>query len=117
MTTLYGIKNCDTVKKARTWLETNNIDYTFHDFKTDAPSKEALQVWESQVGDALVNKRSTTWKQLSEEQRAAFNESPLSDVAIQQLQQTPTLIKRPVIHTQDTVLVGFKADIYQNLFS
>ena len=68
MITLYGIKNCDTVKKARTWLDQHGVDYTFHDFRTDGLSQDQLQSWLDELGwETLVNRRSTTWKQLDQE--------------------------------------------------
>ena len=66
MATLYGIKNCDTVRKARKWLESEEIDYSFHDFRVDGLDKKNLSAWVKSVGwEELLNKRSTTWKQLS----------------------------------------------------
>lgn len=119
MTTLYGIPNCDTVKKARAWLEKSKVDFNFHDFRKDGLERALVQEWLDSVGnDVLVNKRSTTWKQLSE----AEKETALSANAADILLEHPTLIKRPVLvvstsHAKDKhIQVGFKADEYATLF-
>lgn len=112
MRTLYGIKNCDTVKKARRWLEENNLEYQFHDFRADGLEQQQVQQWLAELGNGvLVNKRSTTWKQLDEAQK----EQALSDGAAALLCEHPTLIKRPVLDTGDQRQVGFSADNYQAL--
>ena len=114
MTTLYGIKNCDTVKKARKWLDANNSDYTFHDFRVDGISAEQVQSWVQTLGwEALVNKRSTTWKQLDDSSKAALNDSSVVDVIL----ATPTLIKRPLLDLNGTISVGFKAADYEQKFA
>ena len=103
MLTVYGIKQCDTVRKALKWLGQRGVDHTFHDFRSDGLSAELLQDWlDSDFSDRLVNRRSTTWRQLSEEQRQSEGES-LRDL----LCEFPTLIKRPVIVTDRIVAVGF----------
>jgi len=103
MLTVYGIKQCDTVRKALKWLEQNGVDYQFHDFRTDGLQAGLLQSWlESDFADRLVNRRSTTWRQLTEEQRGFRGE------ALQKLLlQFPTLIKRPVFVTDRIIAVGF----------
>ena len=73
-TTLYGIKNCDTVRKARRWLDDHNVDYQFHDVREQALAAEQLHSWLQELGDSLINKRSTTWKQLSDEQRRTIDD-------------------------------------------
>jgi len=113
-TTLYGIKNCDTVKKARNWLSAQNIDYNFHDFRADGLSAEQVNSWVLELGlDTLVNKRSTTWKSLDEKTKASLNEK----TAVQILVDNPTLIKRPLLDTGKHKTVGFKAVDYQNIFA
>lgn len=110
MTTLYGIKNCDTVKKARKWLEEHGIEYTFHDFRVDGINQNQVTTWLEELGaDAVVNKRSTTWKQLSESQK----EQALSKDAAPLICDNPTLIKRPLLDTGKNRHVGFKPDNYQ----
>ncbi len=113
MTTLYGIKNCDTVKKARKWLEANNRDYQFHDFRETPIKQQQVKDWITQLGwDTVVNKRSTSWKQLSEEQRNAMDEKS----AIAAILDNPTLVKRPLLDKDGDYTVGFSDKIYQSLF-
>ena len=110
---LYGIKNCDTVKKARKGLDTREIEYTFHDLKQTAPDRARLQRWSRAVGwETLLNRRGQTWRQLDEAQRQNINEA--SAVAL--MQEHPMLIKRPVIENGDQVLVGFRETDYQQHF-
>ncbi len=114
MLTLYGIKNCDTVKKARKWLEANQVAYQFHDFREDGLDAPLVQSWLQELGaETLVNKRSTTWKQLSDAEKA----QALSDKAPALICQQPTLIKRPVLDTGEQRHVGFKAEHYQSLLA
>lgn len=111
-TKIYGIKNCDTVRKAVKWLEANGQTFEFVDFKKTAPSQQLLENWIAQVGiDKLFNKRSTTWKKLPDQERAAADDSAL----IAWMQEYPTLIKRPVLEYQGGVHLGFKEADYQRL--
>jgi Spx/MgsR family transcriptional regulator len=113
VTTLYGIKNCDTVKKARKWLESQGIDYQFHDFRVDGITAEQVQQWLQTLGwETLVNKRSTTWKQLDEATRTAMDAKLAAETILAQ----PTLIKRPLLDTGNSLAVGFKDSKYQSLF-
>ena len=100
MTILYGIKNCDTVRKARKWLEAQGIEYTFHDVRSDGLDKKDLSAWVKSVGwEVLLNRRGTTWRQLSDAEKESINEAN----AIQLKLAKPTLIKRPVLtHKQIT---------------
>lgn len=126
MTTLYGIKNCDSVKKARKWLESQNIEYQFHDFRADGLTNQQINHWLQAVSaEQLLNKRSTTWKQLDDTLKAKLDIADLStnNDALKLLTKTllehPTLIKRPVLQvteTKDTIAVGFKPDQYTELF-
>ena len=103
MLTVYGIKQCDTVRKALKWLDQNGIEHHFHDFRGDGLQAELLQNWlDSDLSDKLVNRRSTTWRQLSETQRQSEGEMLLN-----LLMQFPTLIKRPVFVTDQIVAIGF----------
>lgn len=112
MTILYGIKNCDSVKKARKWLEQNQIDYQFHDFRSDGLDEQQVESWIDILGwEALVNKRSTTWKELDAKTKDAMN----AQNATKAILAAPTLIKRPLIEANNQTMVGFKADTYQNL--
>ncbi|MFO1390261.1 ArsC family reductase [Cellvibrio sp.] len=114
MTTLYGIKNCDTVKKARDWLAKNNIEYRFHDFRADGLDKDQVKSWIAEIGlESLVNKRSTTWKELDESTKANFTEK--SAVAI--ILKNPTLIKRPLLETGTKKQLGFKDAEYAKIFN
>jgi Spx/MgsR family transcriptional regulator len=109
---LYGISNCDTVRKARKFLEANNIEYTFHDFRKDGLTVETLQHWlETQPIEVLVNKRSTSWKQITVEQQSQL----MSGADLTVLTERPTLIKRPILETEAQLFVGFKAIEYEIL--
>jgi len=116
--TLFGIKNCDTVKKARRWLDDNQIAYQFHDFKTDGLSLEQLQLFVQHLGwQGLINRSSTSWRQLSPEQQAELlllqnMETANADQAMQILLQTPTLLKRPILNVDNQWLIGFKPETY-----
>lgn len=101
--TVYGIKQCDTCRKALKWLTAEGIPHQFHDFRADGLSANLLQPWlSSSFSDKLVNRRSTTWRTLSESQRASEGEALL-----RLLLRYPTLIKRPVFVTDDIAAVGF----------
>ncbi len=112
MTKLYGIKNCDTIKRARRWLEQNGIDYQFHDYRVDGLSPELLNILESKLGwDAMLNRRSTSWRQLSDSDRQNLD----SDTAKALMLSQPTLIKRPVLEYNDRLIIGFSPELYRNL--
>jgi len=103
MLTVYGIKQCDTCRKALAWLGQNGIEHRFHDFRTDGLDAGLLRAWlDSNFSDRLVNRRSTTWRQLDDEQRQAQGDGLLA-----LLLQYPTLIKRPVFVKKEIVAVGF----------
>lgn len=113
LTTLYGIKNCDSVKKARRWLEQNQITYRFHDFREDGITPELVSEWLAELGwEQLINRRSTSWKQLGEDERAVMD----SGTAKAAILATPTLIKRPLLDTGGHRLVGFRDSDYIELF-
>lgn len=113
MPVLYGIKNCDTVKKARKWLDSQSIDYTFVDFREDGLNQEKVEAWLSQTDwTNLLNKRSTTFRNLSEDQKNSLSEQTMLPLVLEQ----PTLIKRPVLEHEGTLQIGFKAEQYQALF-
>jgi Spx/MgsR family transcriptional regulator len=104
--TLYGIKNCDTVKKARTWLDENSISYRFHDFRTDGLTPELLQHFVDHIDwTKLLNRSSTSWRQLSAEQQSDLTQ----EKAMQLMLSTPTLIKRPVLDTGNKLIIGYTA--------
>ena len=109
---LYGIKNCDTVKKARTALTDAGVDYRFHDFRAEGIDAATIQGWIDELGlDRVLNKRGTTWRKLSDDEKAETD--PATLIALMAAQ--PTLIKRPVIEADGQVLVGFKADVQDAL--
>jgi arsenate reductase len=110
MHTLYGIKNCDTVKKAKQWLEQNNIAYQFHDFRVDELTPSKLSDFVSRVDwGTLLNRSSTSWRQLSIEQQSDLT----LEKAVELMLVNPALIKRPVIDTGDKLIIGFKVDHYK----
>ncbi len=114
MTTLFGIKNCDTVKKARKWLENQGVEYNFHDFRIDGLSRDQVEKWVAELGwENLVNKRSTSWKQLNADLRDSLNPQSVVPVIL----ENPTLIKRPLLDTGDSRRVGFKEADYQQVFA
>ena len=114
MITLYGIKNCDTVKKARRWLEQQGVEYQFHDFRADGLSREQVQGWLQELGgQELVNRRSTSWKALDQQTRENMDEV----TALAAILAQPTLIRRPLLDTGNQRFVGFSADSYANIFS
>ena len=110
MHTLYGIKNCDTVKKARQWLDQNGIAYQFRDFRADGLTLELLQHFADHLDwNTLLNCSSTSWRQLSVEQQSDLT----LEKAIALMLNTPTLIKRPILDTGDKLIIGFKSDHYK----
>lgn len=111
---IYGIPNCNTVKKALDWLKANSIDFEFHDFKKLGINETKLQEWADQVGwEVLVNKRGTTWKKLD-----PLTQSKVvsARTAFAVLQENPSMIKRPVIESPAGVLVGFDENNYRKAF-
>jgi len=113
MSTLYGIRNCDTVRKARKWLVAHDVDCAFHDLRADGLDPALLDRWLAAVGDqVLVNRRGRTWRQLPAETR----ESADADALRTLLLEHPTLIKRPVVDTGNEVVVGFDTGRYATLF-
>ncbi|TVZ38330.1 Spx/MgsR family transcriptional regulator [Alteromonadaceae bacterium 2753L.S.0a.02] len=114
MTKLYGIKNCDTVKKARKWLETAGVAYEFHDFRDQGLDASLIQNWLTQIDAAtLINKRSTTWKQLSDADKTKVEAGDFIAIAV----ANPTLIKRPVLDHNNAITVGFKDKQYADLLA
>jgi len=110
--TVYGIKNCDSVKKARTWLDNKQANYRFHDYRVDGLDSDLLQRFVDQLGvDAILNQRSTSWRQLSEEQKSDMT----PEKALQLMLETPTLLKRPILSIDDRLFVGFKPDLYSTI--
>ena len=113
--TLYGIPNCDTVKKARTWLVDNGIDATFHDFKKQGLDRATAQAWLEQLDwEVLVNRKGTTWRKLPDERRAAVTDKAS---ALELVLEQPSVIKRPVLDRDGAYQVGFSAGQYQQTFN
>ncbi|WP_346836902.1 ArsC family reductase [Microbulbifer sp. SAOS-129_SWC] len=112
MITLYGIKNCDTVKKARKWLEKNGVEYRFHDFREDGINQVPLEEWLEQFGwQEVLNRRSTSWRALSDAQKNGMDNTSALSLA----RETPTLIKRPVTVSGSETRFGFKEATYEEI--
>lgn len=113
MITLYGIPNCDTVKKACKWLQQHNIEFKFHDFRQHGCDAELLDRFFAHIGwQTVLNKRSTSWKNLDENVRNSIDEQQAHALIL----ENPTLIKRPVLEYNKGYQIGFKADDYTALF-
>jgi len=111
--TIYGIKNCDTMKKARTWLDDHGVAYTFHDHKAEGIDKASLERWAKEVGwEILLNRAGTTFRKLPDAQRENVTEKK----AIALMLEQPSMIKRPVLDVGGKLLVGFKPDAYAKQF-
>lgn len=107
--TLYGIRNCDSVKKAQSWLRTNNINFEFIEFKQTPPDLITIAKWVNAVGwEKLLNKQSKTFRELSPEEKMVHDETK----AIALMQQYPLLIKRPVLESEKNLLIGFSESTY-----
>jgi Spx/MgsR family transcriptional regulator len=112
MTTIYGIKNCDTMKKARTWLDEHGVKYDFHDYKISGIDREHLEAWCKKAGwETILNRAGTTFRKLPESDKADLNERK----AIALMLEQPSMIKRPVLEKGARLLVGFKPAEYQAL--
>ena len=111
---IYGISNWDTVKKAKNWLDSHNIDYKFHDFRKDGINRDIINGWLNTVAwDKILNKRSTSWRNLDASTQQAVNATNVVDLLV----ENPTLIKRPVMNVNDIITVGFNSDTYQGIFN
>jgi len=112
--TLYGIKNCDTVKKARKWLDKHGIDYHYHDFRDDGLDEDVVAAWIEELGwQNLLNRRSTSWKTLDEQSRLHMDDA----AACKAVLLHPTLIKRPLLDTGHQRYTGFSAASYVRIFN
>ena len=112
--TLYGIKNCDTVRKARQWLDQHEVEYAFHDVRADGLERETVAAWLDELGwEKLVNKRSTSWKALDTSTRESMD----AGAALSAILAQPTLIKRPLLDTGHERFTGFSVANYQSIFS
>jgi arsenate reductase len=108
--TIYGIKNCDTMKKARTWLESNGVDHAFHDYKASGVDRATLEGWVAALGwEVLLNRAGTTFRKLPDAMREGLDQ----EKAVALMLDQPSMIKRPVLDIDGKLLVGFKPDAYQ----
>ena len=113
MITLYGIPNCDAVRKARRWLDTQGIAYRFHDFRKDGLDEARLRAWVGELGwETLLNRSGTTWRSAPDAVKAGLN----TETAIAFMLQAPAAIRRPVLDTGSERVVGFSESRYQTLF-
>jgi Spx/MgsR family transcriptional regulator len=111
--TLYGIKNCDTVKKARAWLDANGVGYAFHDYKSAGIEAERLLGWAKEVGwERLLNRSGTTFRKLADAEKQDLDQAKAIALMVAQ----PSMIKRPVLETEAGLLVGFKPEAYAERF-
>lgn len=111
--TIYGIKNCDTMKKARSWLEAHDVAYAFHDYKASGIDRAHLDAWIDEAGlDTVLNRAGTTFRKLPEAERQNLTR----EKAIALMLDQPSMIKRPVLETKGKLLVGFKPEIYASAF-
>ena len=112
MITMYGIPNCNTIKKAKDALTAKGIEFVFHNYKKDGIDEKTLETWCSQVGwKTLLNQRGTTWRKLSADDKDGINQ----DKAIQLMAVYPSMIKRPVLDVGDKIIVGFDEGVYAAL--
>jgi arsenate reductase len=108
--TIYGIKNCDTMKKARAWLDEHGIAYVFHDYKSAGIERGVLEQWAGQVGwETLINRAGTTFRALPDDKKEGLNERK----ALALMTAQPAMIKRPVLVIGEEILVGFKPEHYR----
>ncbi len=113
MIQVYGIPNCDSVRKALLWLKQHKVDFTFHDFKKEGITAAELKKWSAKVGwEMLLNKKSTTWRGLSAHEQSVTTQA----VAVQRMKQYPSLIKRPVIVYGEELMVGYNEEAYTKKF-
>jgi len=111
--TIYGIKNCDTMKKARKWLDERGIEYAFHDYKKDGITEKQLKLWSKAAGwEKILNKAGTTFRKLPDADKAALTEGKAISLMLEQ----PSMIKRPVLDIGGKYLVGFKSGEYDAAF-
>ncbi len=109
---IYGIPNCDTIKKAKAFLDSNNISYEFHDYKKRGVDSDSLKSWCNKLGyENLLNRRGTTWRKLDEDTKSKVNE----ETAILLMQEFPSLIKRPLLDTGKKLVLGFDKSEYESL--
>jgi arsenate reductase len=114
MVNIYGIKNCDTMKKALTWLEKNSVEFQFHDYKKVGVEQDSLVQWlEKKPWDELINQRGTTWRKLPDDSKTDID----NNKAVSLMLANTSLIKRPVLIVDNELYLGFKEDMYQKIFN
>ena len=112
-TTLYGISNCDTIKKARNWLRDHDIDYQFHDYRKQGIDDQLLQSMAAQLGwEIMLNRRGTTWRALADEEKSSVDEAS----ALRLMRASPALIKRPILAHNGDLHIAFSEQQYQEIF-
>ena len=113
MTTVYGIKNCDTMKKALRWLDDAGVEYRFHDYKKEGVPADQLDNWLTTLGwEQVINRRGTTWRKLDESIRDNMDNQSARAVVL----DNPSIVKRPLLDTGSELVLGFKADDYTTRF-
>ena len=111
---LYGISNCDTIRKAKTWLAGNSIEFTFHDFRKQGLDRQLLQTMIGALGwQAMLNRRGTTWRSLPDEVKEHIDQLSATDV----MMENPAIIKRPILANKQQFHLGFSDQQYQELFA
>ena len=114
MITLFGIKNCDTVKKARRWLADNDIQYAFHDVRADGLQIEQIAEWIAKTDwEIVLNRRGTTWRKLD----ASLQENTSENSVAELLLANPAMIKRPILDVNGVISIGFKPQLYHSIFN
>ncbi|HET7334698.1 MAG TPA: ArsC family reductase [Rhizomicrobium sp.] len=112
--TIYGIKNCDTMKKARAWLDAHDIAYRFHDYKVEGIERATLDGWIAALGwEVVLNRAGTTFRKLPEGDKTNLNAKRAADLMVAQ----PSMIKRPILAMNDKFLAGFKPELYEAAFA
>ena len=109
MIKIFGIKNCDTMKKAFRWLDANNLEYSFHDYKKEGLDEATAKAWVDELGwDNIINKRGTTWRKLDEETKGTMD----NNNAVHIMMTQPSIIKRPLLVVKESIYLGFDAENY-----
>ena len=112
--TIYGIKNCDTMKKARQWLADHSIEANFHDYKASGIDRDHLQRWCDDAGwETVLNRAGTTFRKLDDADKQDLD----TDKAITLMLAQPSIIKRPVLEADSRIIIGFKPDLYEQFFA
>jgi Spx/MgsR family transcriptional regulator len=112
--TMYGISNCDTIKKAKTWLQTRQIDFEFHDYRKQGLEPSMLGNWVAALGwEVLINKRGTSWRKLSVDTQQTMNQ----DSALKVMLENPAIIKRPLLIVDGIPTIGFSDESYSSIFT